>query len=70
MGPKFIVTTDGKNKLHMKELCQQFADELRMPVCFTKAEAAHYVLELFRRSIVNELDLLKVSCKVDGSKML
>ena len=60
MKARFLAITDGRNRLGLKELCQQFIDELRMPTCLTKDEAAQYMLDLFKRSVASELELLDV----------
>jgi|GEM_PF-4526299 len=62
MNIRFVATSDGRNRLGMKELCQEFVNELQMPTCLTKDEAAHYVLDLFKRSVASELELLDVKC--------
>ena len=62
MNARFVASTEGRNRLGMKELCQKFLDELQMPTCLTKDEAAQYVLDLFKRSVASELEMLDVKC--------
>ena len=67
MSIRFVAHTEGRNRLGLKELCQEFVNELQMPTCLTKEEAAQYVLDLFKRSVASELELLDVKCVEAGA---
>ena len=58
---KFIVTTEGQNRLGLREFCQQFADEQWVAVHLPADQAASVLAE-FKRLVRAELELLKCRC--------
>ena len=60
---KFIVTTEGQNRLGLRELCQQFVDEQWVAVHLAADRAAESVLREFKRAVRAELELLDVRCQ-------
>lgn len=53
---KFTVTTEGQNRLGLREQCQQFADEQWVAVHMTKEQAAESMLDCFKRAVRQELE--------------
>jgi hypothetical protein len=60
---RFTVTTEGENRLGLRELCQQFADDEWVADHLTDEEAGESVLDRFKRTVRAELELLKVETK-------
>jgi len=61
---KFTVTTEGQNRLGLRELCQQFVDEQWVAVHLPADQAAESVLREFKRVVRAELELLEVQCEM------
>ena len=59
---QFKVTTDGQNRLGLAELCERFANEQWLPAHVLAHEATEIVLDLFKRAVAGELELLQVEC--------
>ena len=59
----FVVSTEGENRLGMRELCQRFADDEWVADHLTDEEAAESVLDRFKRAVRAELELLTVECR-------
>ena len=57
---KFIVTTEGQNRLGLREFCQQFVDEQWVAVHLPADQDAESVLREFKRAVRAELDQLDV----------
>lgn len=57
---RFIVTTEGENRLGLRQLCQRFADERWMAAHMTPQQAAESVLDEFRKAVAAELAMLDV----------
>jgi hypothetical protein len=57
---RFIVSTEGANRLGLRELCQQFAEERWVAEHLTRKQAAESVLDEFKRAVLAELELLQV----------
>jgi hypothetical protein len=64
---QFVVTTDGKNRLGLRELCQRFVNELWVPAHLADEQAAAFALDQFRRTLLAELEMIDVSCSDDRS---
>jgi hypothetical protein len=58
---QYKVETDGQNRLGLDEVCRQFADSLWLPTHVTHDEAAEIALDLFKRTVAGELELLRVT---------
>lgn len=59
---KFTVTTEGQNRLGLRELCQQFADDQWLAVHLPADQAAESVLREFKRTVQAELEMLECRC--------
>ena len=59
---QFKVTTEGQNRLGLAELCQRFANEQWLPAHVLPHEASEIVLDLFKRAVAGELEMLTVEC--------
>lgn len=55
----FIVSTDGENRLGLRDLCQQYCGEQWVADPFTGEQAAETLLEQFKRAVSAELQLLE-----------
>lgn len=62
---RFVVTTDGPNRLGLRELCEHFANDQWSAAHMTAEQAADALLEQFRRAVLQELELLQVECVDD-----
>jgi hypothetical protein len=60
---QFTVTTEGQNRLGLRELCQRFADEQWVADHLTSAQAAESILREFKRAVRAELEMLDLKCK-------
>jgi len=58
----FTATTEGQNRLGLRELLQRYADEQWVANHFTKEQAAAAVLSTFKAAVINELKLLELKC--------
>jgi hypothetical protein len=59
---RFTVCTVGKNQLHLRALCEAFANDLWIPDHLTPEQASNFALDYFTRTIDSELKLLSISC--------
>jgi len=66
---QFTVTTEGQNRLGLRELCHQFADQW-VAVHLPADQAAESVLREFKRAVRAELELLEVRCQDAGDKSM
>ena len=62
---QFVVTTDGKNRLGLRELCEGFVNQLWVPAHLADEQAAAFALDQFRRTLLAELEMIDVSCSDD-----
>jgi hypothetical protein len=60
---KFTSTTEGTNRLGLRELLQRYADEQWVAVHLTPEQAAESVLDCFKRAVAGELELLDLGYK-------
>ena len=58
----FTATTEGQNRLGLRELLQRYADEQWVADHMTPEQAAESVLDCFRRAVAGELELLDLDC--------
>ena len=59
---RFIVRTEGQNRLGLRELCEQYANDQWVADHLTLEQAAESVLDCFKRAVQQELELLEVEC--------
>ena len=59
---RFIVRTDGPNKLGLKELCQRFCEDRWIAAHLKPEQAADSVLDEFKRAVRQKLEMLEVEC--------
>lgn len=58
----FIAATGGPNRLGLSELLQRYADEQWVAEHLSDEHAAASVLDCFKRSVRQELELLDLHC--------
>ena len=58
----FVATTEGPNRLGLRELLQRYASEQWVAVHMTPEQAAESVLDCFKRAVRQELELLELKC--------
>jgi hypothetical protein len=58
---RFVVTTEGSNKLGLRQLCQDCINDLWIPAHLDEEQTAAFALDWFKRAVLAELDLLEVS---------
>ena len=54
----FHATTEGQNRLGLRELLERYANEQRVADHYTLEEAADITLDCFKRAVRQELELL------------
>lgn len=59
---RFKVTTEGPDRLGLRQLAETFANDQWLPARLTPKQAEEIVLDQFRRAVAMELELLLVSC--------
>ena len=57
---RFTVYTEATDELNLRETFERFANDLWIPDHLTERQAARFALDLFRRSLLDELDSLRV----------
>ncbi|MBW3599304.1 MAG: hypothetical protein KY475_18795 [Planctomycetes bacterium] len=57
---KFTVSTEGRNLLNLRELCEQHVNELWVPAHLTAEQSAEFALDHFKKTVLAELELLVV----------
>ena len=65
----FTVTTEGPNRLGLRELCQRYIDEQWVIEHATPEQAAAIVLDTFKRAVAQELEMLEVRCRGDSGAL-
>jgi len=58
----FTVTTEGENRLGLRELCERYCNDQWLAAQVTAEQAAQSVLDQFKRAVAGELALLAVEC--------
>ena len=58
----FTVTTEGQNRLGLRELCERYVNDQWLAAHMTPEQAAESVLDQFKRAVLAELELLDVRC--------
>ena len=64
---QFIVSTEGQNRLGLRELCERWCNEQWVAEHMTPEQAAESVLDTFKRAVRQELELLEVRCQEIGA---
>jgi hypothetical protein len=59
----FTATTEGPNRLGLRELLQRYSDEQWVAVHMTPEQAAESVFDCFKRAVAGELELLELECR-------
>jgi hypothetical protein len=59
--PRFTVTTEGRNDLDLRGLCESYANGLWIPPHLSSEQAAAFAADNFRGSVLAELEMLVVS---------
>ena len=59
----FTVTTEGENRLGLRELCQRYVDKQWLAAHMTDEQAAESLLDQFKRMVRAELVLLTVEAR-------
>jgi len=57
----FVVSTEGKNKLNLRQACEDFVNDIWVPNHLTHEQAIRFALDYFKRTLLTELELLDVS---------
>ena len=57
---QFVVTTEGQNRLGLRELCEQYVNDQWFAAHASDELAAEALLEQFKRAVLGELELLEV----------
>jgi hypothetical protein len=57
----FTATTEGPNRLGLRELLQRYADEQWVANHMTDEQAAESVLDCFKRALGQELEMLELT---------
>ena len=57
---QFIVTTEGQNRLRLRELCEAWCNEQWVAAHMTSEQAAESLLDSFKRAMRQELELIEV----------
>jgi hypothetical protein len=59
----FTATTEGQNRLGLRELLQRYSDEQWVADHLTPDQAAASVLDCFKRAVRQEMELLDLECR-------
>ena len=62
----FTATTEGPNRLRLRELLQRYADEQWVADHLTDEQVAESMLDCFKRAVAQELELLDLGCQSRG----
>ena len=63
MPRRFTASTEGPNRLGLRELLQHYAEEQWVAVHLTPEHAAESELDCFKRAVRQELELLALECR-------
>jgi hypothetical protein len=58
---RFVVATEGSDKLGLARLCQDCINDLWIPAHLDDEQAAAFAIDWFKRAVLAELELLEVS---------
>ena len=67
---RFTVTTEGENRLGLRELCEAWCNDQWVANQMTPEQAEASLLDCFRRALRQEMELLEVRCaEVDADPL-
>jgi hypothetical protein len=66
--PRFVVTTEGGDRLDLRQLCEDQATGLWVPAHLSGEQAALFALGCFKRAVLAEIELLDVRALDDGEE--
>jgi len=67
---RYTATTEGTNKLGLREALQTYADGFWHPVGIDAERAAEMARDAFRRQVLSELQLLELKAEfIEGEQM-
>jgi len=67
---RYTATTEGTNKLGLREVLQQYADGFWHPVGINAQSAAEMALDAFKRQVHAELQLLDLKAEfIEGDQL-
>ena len=58
----FCVSTEGQNRLGLRELCERYVNEQWYAAHMTPEQAAESLLDQFKRAVRAELEMLAIEC--------
>jgi len=58
----FVVTTEGQNRLGLRELCERYVNDQWFAAHASDELVAEALLDQFKRAVQPELELLTVEC--------
>jgi hypothetical protein len=58
---RFTVTTEGRNDLDLRGLCERYVNALWTPDHVNPDQAAEFAADYFRRAVLAELKLLSIT---------
>ena len=61
----FTVTTEGRDALGLRQICENFANAQWVPSHCTPEQMAAFVLDQFKRTVASELELIVVTPEID-----
>ena len=64
---RFTVTSEGSDRLHLRQLCEEFINDLWLPAHLTPEQAAAFAAYYFRRAVLSELKMLEVTITEERS---
>ena len=59
---KFVVKTEGRRSLNLLGLAEEFANSQWIPAHYSAEQAAEFVLDQFKRTVAEELEMIEVRC--------
>jgi hypothetical protein len=63
MNRRFVVTTEGLDRLGLRALCEQYVNDQWFAAHMTDEQAAEALLDQFKRAVAGELELLVVETR-------
>ncbi len=63
----FTVTTEGRDRLKLRQLIQDFADSQWVPAHYNEDDAVYFIWDQFKRTLAAEMEMIQVTCDVRHS---
>ena len=60
---KFNVITEARETLCLRQICEDFVNNLWVPSHYLPEQAEEFALDQFRRAVAAELEMLEVTAK-------